>query len=155
MKRLLIPILLVLLFPLACTEVHQEPGGSIDPSPEMPSWSSMGDEAVPTSETPELAVSRLDNYFTRRSKYHGFNGTVLYAVDGVVEYSKAFGFSNLRNRDTLGLESSFQLASVSKPITALATLLLVDQGLISLEDTIQTIFPDFPYKNISIQLLLK
>ncbi len=64
------------------------------------------------------------------------------------------GRLNIQNRDTLGVESSFQLASVTKPITAIATLLLVDQGLIKLEDTIQTIFPDFPYKDISIQMLL-
>ena len=154
MKRLFYPLLLLLILPLSCKEINQEPGGAIEPNPEMPSWTDTDNEVDPLVEAPELAVSRLDDFFTKRNKYHGFNGTVLYAVNGEVEYSKAFGFSNLRNRDTLGIESSFQLASVSKPITAIATLLLVDQGLLKLEDTVQTIFPDFPYKDISIQMLL-
>lgn len=154
MKRLFYPLLFLLILPLSCKEIIQEPGGAIEPNPEMPSSIDTDNEVNPNVEAPKLAVSRVDNFFTKRSKYHGFNGTVLYAVNGKIEYSKAFGYSDLRNHDTLGIESSFQLASVSKPITALATLLLVDQGLIKLEDTIQTIFPDFPYKDISIQMLL-
>ena len=46
------------------------------------------------------------------------------------------------------------MASASKPITAVATLQLVEKGELYLEDTIQKFFPKFPYKNITIHQLL-
>ena len=52
------------------------------------------------------------------------------------------------------MESAFQLASVSKPITALAVLKLYDEKLINLEDTVQQYLPEFPYPGISIRMLL-
>ena len=43
---------------------------------------------------------------------------------------------------------------LSKTITGLATLLLIDNGYLSLEDTIGQFIPNFPYKNIKIKHLL-
>lgn len=154
MKKFAYLSIFLLLIPLSCKEWAQQPGGAMDPDPDEPVLISGNLTSLELKEAPKLASARLDNFFTRRSKYHGFNGAVLYAVDGNIEYSKAFGFGNLRKRDTLHIESSFQLASVSKPITAVATLLLIDQGIIGLEDSIQTVFPDFPYTDISIRMLL-
>ncbi|MCD6333509.1 MAG: beta-lactamase family protein, partial [Bacteroidales bacterium] len=102
----------------------------------------------------EAQVSRIRRYFNRRHHNQGFNGTVLFAEHGEIIFNKAYGFANFRTRDTLTLESAFQLASVSKPITSLAVLSLVEEGKLSLEDTIQKFIPDFPYHGISIRMLL-
>jgi len=146
--------IIFLILPLSCRETTQQPGGAEEPNPVEPVELAAADLLVPDKAAREAAAERLDNYFKRRAKYNGFNGTVLYAVDGEIEYSKAFGYSNLRRKDSLKMESSFQLASVSKPITALATLVLIDQGKIALTDSIQTFFPEFPYKGITVQMLL-
>lgn len=146
--------ILFLILPLSCREITQQPGGAEEPNPVEPVEVAGENLLVPNKTAREAAVKRLDDYFKRRAKYNGFNGTVLYAVDGVIEYSEAFGYSNLRKKDSLKLESSFQLASVSKPITALATLVLIDQEKISLKDSIQSFFPEFPYKGITVQMLL-
>ncbi|MBL7895522.1 MAG: beta-lactamase family protein, partial [Bacteroidia bacterium] len=48
----------------------------------------------------------------------------------------------------------FQLASVSKVITATAVMMLVEKGLVKLEDTFASYFPEFPYETITIKQLL-
>ena len=99
------------------------------------------------------SIANLKAFFQKKAKY-GFNGTVLYAHDGEIKFSNAYGYANLRSKDPLTMESSFQLASVSKPITALAVLKLYDDGLINLDDSVQQFLPDFPYHGISIRYLL-
>lgn len=82
------------------------------------------------------------------------NANVLVARFGKIIYKKSNGISNFSTKDSLNINSSFQLASVSKTITGLATLLLIDNGYLSLEDTIGQFIPNFPYKNIKIKHLL-
>ncbi len=101
-----------------------------------------------------LDAARIDSFFTSRYERGLFNGTVLFAERDRVIYKNAFGFGNFRTKDSLTVDSQFQLASVSKPITAAAVQLLHQKGLISYEDSIRKFFPDFPYENISIHLLL-
>jgi CubicO group peptidase (beta-lactamase class C family) len=95
----------------------------------------------------------LDVLFKKREKA-GFNACVLVSQRGQIIYQKAFGFSNIKKKTPLTLDSEFQLASASKPFTAAAILLLKDQGKLKLTDTIQQFFPDFPYPNITILELL-
>lgn len=158
MKRIFYIALILLLLPLACQDNYQpatqQPGGAEEPTDIKPAIEPLKNSEVPALSERREAAKRLDHYFSRRSKYNGFNGTVLYAVDGEVELAEAFGYADLRKRDSLSVESAFQLASVSKPITALATLILVDQGKITLHDSIQTFYPDFPYKGITVRMLL-
>ncbi len=86
----------------------------------------------------------------------GFNGNVLVAQKGVVLYQKCFGLEHFeRNqRDSLVPESKFQLASLSKTFTAVATLKLIETGKLSLDDSIQQFYPQFPYHGITIRELL-
>ncbi len=97
---------------------------------------------------------QLNVLFKNKVRTNGFNGCVLVAQHGKVIYENAFGFSNLRTKDSLKINSTFQLASTTKPLTAAGILLLKDQGKLNLTDNLQKFFPDFPYHNISIQMLL-
>ena len=65
-----------------------------------------------------------------------------------------FGYGNYAVKDTLTTQSSFQLASVSKTFTSAAILKLVEQGKLSLDDTLQKFFPELPYHNITVRMLL-
>ncbi len=98
-------------------------------------------------------ISQIEEIF-RKKRLAGFNGNVLIAQKGVVLYEKSFGYAHLRKKDSLQAGHTFQLASLSKPLTAIAVLKLYEANKISLEDTIQRFFPDFPYHNITIQELL-
>jgi CubicO group peptidase (beta-lactamase class C family) len=97
---------------------------------------------------------QLDTLFKNKVKQAGFNGCVLIAQRGQIIYERAFGYADLKKKDSLKINSAFQLASTSKTLTAAAILLLRDQGKLKLTDSIQKFFPDFPYPHITLKLLL-
>lgn len=92
--------------------------------------------------------------FKSKAKEGRFNGCVLVAQQGQIIYQYAHGYSNAKKKDTLTMNSAFQLASTSKTLTAAAILLLKDEGKLKLSDTLQNYFPGFPYRNITIHDLL-
>jgi len=96
----------------------------------------------------------LDTLFIKKAKKQGFNGAVLITQKGVILYQQIFGYANLNEKDSLTLNSSFQLASISKTFTATAVLLLAQDGKLSLSDSIQQYIPSFPYHGITIENLL-
>ena len=96
----------------------------------------------------------LNILFQNKVKTIGFNGCVLIAQQGQIIYKNVFGFSNLKTKDSLKINSAFQLASTSKPFTAAAVLMLKDQGKLNLSDKVEKFFPNFPYRNITVQMLL-
>ncbi|MEA2005846.1 MAG: serine hydrolase [Acidobacteriota bacterium] len=71
-------------------------------------------------------------------------------------WAKGFGFSDLENMVPAKPEGSFRLASITKTITAIAVLQLVEQGKIDLDAEVQTYVPYFPRKNwpVTIRYLL-
>jgi CubicO group peptidase (beta-lactamase class C family) len=99
-------------------------------------------------------AAKLKIVFANRVKDAKFNGCVLVAQRGQVIFSNSYGYSDFKTKTPLKLNSAFQLASISKTLTSAAILLLKDQGKLKLTDSIQQYFPNFPYHNISIKLLL-
>ncbi len=83
-----------------------------------------------------------------------FNGSVVVIEKGKMLFHKAFGWANLGKRDTLAINTPFRLASVSKQFTAVATMMLYEQGKIGLDDMVQAYLPEFPYYGITIRQLL-
>jgi D-alanyl-D-alanine carboxypeptidase len=59
-------------------------------------------------------------------------------------FSAAIGSSTLRRTDHIDRETMFRIASISKLFTAVLIMDLVEEGLISLEDTLDIWLPDFP-----------
>ncbi|MCK5077586.1 MAG: serine hydrolase, partial [Calditrichia bacterium] len=98
--------------------------------------------------------SVLDSFFTARNKMGLFNGAVLFAEYGEIVYENAFGFADFRKKDSMKVSDAFQLASVTKPLTAAAVLMLHDKKSLSIYDNVKKYIPDFPYEGISIKLLL-
>ena len=85
-----------------------------------------------------------------------FNGGILIAKDGNIVYEKYIGFADLkpRHQDSVTANTPFQIASTSKTLTAGAILKLIQEGKISLEDSISKFFPGFPYPGITVKSLL-
>ena len=96
----------------------------------------------------------IDRYFYRLYRKGIFNGNVLLAQKGEIIFQKSYGYADIRTKEKLSLRSVFQLGSVSKQFTATAILQLYEKGALSLQDTIQRFFPNFPYKHITIHELL-
>lgn len=91
-------------------------------------------------------------------KYHfleHLNGSILIAKNGVPVYEAYHGKQGFpHKKDSINADTPFQIASTSKPFTAAAVLQLIEQGKLSLSDTIQKFFPGFPYKDITIKGML-
>ncbi len=102
----------------------------------------------------KLAAYRLDTLFTQMNQMGTFNGSVLVAKAGKVLYQKSLGILNKSTNDVLTDSSMFQLASVSKVITATAVLMLHERELIDLNKPFSFYFPDFPYENVTVKQLL-
>ncbi len=100
------------------------------------------------------ATDIIDSFYRKRVKNDHFNGAVLVAKNGVPLYENAFGFGDFGKGEAMTVHSPIQLASVSKTFTGTAVMMLAEQGFLSLDDSIQKFFPDFPYKGITVRLLL-
>jgi len=100
------------------------------------------------------ADQRIDDFMKDLHRKRGFNGNVLVAKKGKIIYQNAIGWADYLHRDSLQIDYQFELASVSKPMTATAILMLVEQGKIKLTQTVKDFYPDFPYDGITIKMLL-
>ena len=105
--------------------------------------------------TAQIAKSKeLHKYFKRRHEKIGFNGSVLFAEKGEVIYKNMFGYADVKKKKKNDSNTRFQIASVSKPFTTYAIMLLKQAGELSYEDSVEHYFPEFPYKGITIRLLM-
>lgn len=102
----------------------------------------------------ENADPDIDAYMTRLHQRSGFNGNALIAKGGRIIYQNTFGWANHLLRDSLKIDSQFELASVSKPITATAILKLWEENKLDLDQEITDFFPGLPYPGITIRQLL-
>jgi CubicO group peptidase (beta-lactamase class C family) len=80
---------------------------------------------------------------------------VLIAYKGYPISRQSRGYANLYAKTRLDDETIFQLASVSKGFTAMAVLLLHQNGKLNIEDTVQHYIPEFPFNNVTIRHLLQ
>ncbi len=112
---------------------------------EAPAWF--------TSDSLPKLQTKLDSVF-KRFRRQGFNGVVLVTKYDKVIYKNAFGLADFYRKDSLTVQTAFQLASVSKQFTAMAIMMLHDEGKLAYEDSVQQFFPDFPYHGITIRQLL-
>jgi CubicO group peptidase (beta-lactamase class C family) len=86
--------------------------------------------------------------------YQGLNpGCALAFVEhGKLAYQYFTGYADLEHKVFVTPQTNFRLASVTKQFTASAIMLLVDQGKISLEDTLTKFFPVIPHYAHSITI---
>ena len=96
----------------------------------------------------------IDPLYKKLLLQKGFNGSILMAKYGEIVFEDYHGYSNLKTREPLTANTPIHLASISKTFTGMTVLNLWEQGRISLEETVQHYFPNFPYANITIRALL-
>lgn len=81
---------------------------------------------------------------------------VLLRYGGKTVSEQSFGVRDLRSKAPIGPDTNFRLASCTKQFTALAIMLLVQEGKLKYEQTLGSIWPNFPEygKTIRIRQLL-
>lgn len=81
-------------------------------------------------------------------------GGLLVAKNGKLIYENYRGYANAEKKDTLTAETPIHIASISKVMTALAIMKLVEADKLKLDQLVSHVFPAFPFKNITIKDLL-
>jgi CubicO group peptidase (beta-lactamase class C family) len=97
---------------------------------------------------------KIDSIFRNLSSHNRFNGCVLVAQHGQIIYKNSFGIANPILNEPLNTNSVFQLASVSKTITGVAVLQLIEDEKLGLDDFVSLYFPSFPYSTVTVRNLL-
>lgn len=83
-----------------------------------------------------------------------FNGSFLVAKNGAIIFEQYLGTIRLKGKDSIGPATPFHIASTSKTFTAMAILKLQEEGKLSIQDSLQQYFKTFPYKGVTIEMLL-
>jgi len=102
------------------------------------------------------AVKTFDEYVKKRLKIDQIPGFSIGFIKEDFIWARGYGYSDLENKVPTRPESAFRLASITKTITAIAVLQLVEEGKISLDAEVQAYAPYFPEKKwpVTIRLLL-
>lgn len=78
------------------------------------------------------------------------------ATKGQIVFSKAFGMADVEQGVVMKADSVHRLASLSKPITATILMGLVEDGKLSLDESVRTYLPELPahYQPVKVRHLL-
>jgi CubicO group peptidase (beta-lactamase class C family) len=97
---------------------------------------------------------QLDLLLESVVKRRGFNGNILVAFKGKLIYHRSFGLADFKLKKKLSKESVFQIASLTKQFTAMAIMMLAEDGKLEYDDLVETHLPEIPYRGITIRHLL-
>lgn len=100
--------------------------------------------------------NQIDSVLTTVFKASNEPGAVfLVGKDGEPIYRKAFGQANIELGVDMTPENVFQIGSMTKQFTAMAIMMLEEQGKLNVNDAISNYIPDYPNgSNITIHHLL-
>ena len=100
-------------------------------------------------------TKRLDSVYLAHFERNEFNGNVLVAEGGKIIFQKSYGIANEKTNEKLNVETSFELASVSKQFTAMGIVQLQKEGKLSYDDLVSKYIPELTdYEGITIKNLL-
>jgi CubicO group peptidase (beta-lactamase class C family) len=106
-------------------------------------------------QPPSLAA-QLDALLTQQVNRQQFSGSVLVAQNGQVILAKGYGQANWETATPNTPDTRFFLGSLTKAFTAMALLILQEQGKLQVADPICTYIPNCPppWQALSIHELL-
>jgi CubicO group peptidase (beta-lactamase class C family) len=77
--------------------------------------------------------------------------TLLIARNGKIAYYESFGWLDVRSNVPMPQDAIFRIYSMSKPITSVAAMILVEQGKLLLSDPVQKYIPAFAEMKVAVQ----
>lgn len=108
--------------------------------------------------TPAEKLDRDLPRIMKSQKMPGLSALVIRA--GTIRWQRHLGFADLEQQQTVTADTLFMLASVSKTVTAVAMMALVDDGAVTLDEPIDAYLPftvrnpRFPDTPITFRMLL-
>lgn len=89
-------------------------------------------------------INQIDSLMTKSYERDLFNGNVLIAKNNKIIYQKSFGFTDETKQTKLNNKSIFNIGSIAKEFNAVAIMILVERGLLNLDDPISKYKLDLP-----------
>ncbi len=109
-------------------------------------------DPVKAGLTPE-GVTVLDqtlNSFANRGLVAG--GVAVIERNGTVGYARAFGKQSLESGAPMAMDTIFRIYSMTKAVTSVATMILVDEGRVGLDDPIAKHLPELSDLKVGVEL---
>lgn len=100
--------------------------------------------AAPASAQTDDLAPRVDKIFEQYDKPTSPGCALAVIKDGSIVYKRGYGMADLDHDLPIKPDTVFHIASVSKQFTAMAILLLAQQGKLSLDDEVRTHVPELP-----------
>ncbi|KNB61966.1 serine hydrolase domain-containing protein [Chryseobacterium sp. Hurlbut01] len=102
----------------------------------------------------DFIINYIDQYYKKVWERGDLSGGILVAKGNDILFENYRGFAREGNQNPIDKNTPLHVASVSKTLTAMAMLKLVEAGKIKLSDPLTQYFPGFPYPNVTVQTLL-
>lgn len=98
----------------------------------------------------QAVIEALEKWLPREIEAKGIPALSVALVDDqTLVWAKGFGHADPHAKELATADTVYRVGSVSKPITALLLMMLVEAGLIDLDAPVQKYLPDFKPKNTS------
>lgn len=96
----------------------------------------------------------IKNYYDKVWEKGNLSGGLLVAKGNKILFEDYRGFGRENEQMPINKDTPLHVASVSKTMTAMATMKLVEGGLLNLNDHLNKFFPKFPYPEVTVFNLL-
>lgn len=101
-------------------------------------------------------AKKIDDFLKPFIETNQFAGEILASENGKVIYEKAFGLANADFKIPNQINTRIGIASITKPMTTVILINLVQSGKISMSDKLTKYIPDFPNGDkITIEMLAR
>lgn len=93
---------------------------------------------------PQAGMAALSTFLQTATARGDVPGVVVAVVnaDGVI-YHEAFGLSSTARNTPMAKDTIFNMASMTKPVTSVAIMMLVDEGKLTLDDEVAKYLPKY------------
>ena len=126
-------------------------GGGPDGPPEVYPEA----KAMPQPKNDAELAAAINTLAAKLAEDGKFSGSVIWAKDGEALVNGAWGFAD-QNRGTANTpDTAYDIGSIGKLFTQTAVLLLVEQGKLSLDDTVGRHLKDFPNKAVAEKVTVR
>lgn len=99
-------------------------------------------------------VTVLNDFYKNIWEDGDLSGSFLVAKGDNILIEKYRGYAQKFDQEPIDEHTALHVASVSKTMTAMAVMKLVEAGKIHLNDPLTVYFPKFPYPSVSVKSLL-
>jgi CubicO group peptidase (beta-lactamase class C family) len=93
-------------------------------------------------------VKQIEVFMNKIAAVDAFSGTVLVAKDGKPIFKTVYGLASKAYNVPNRIDTKFSIASIGKVFTAVLIMQLIEQGKLSLTDTVGKFLPDYPNKDV-------